>query len=108
MFPKKKRIVDPECLERVKKLPCAICKKSSFSDPHHITTRGAGGGDTEDNVMPLCRKHHHQWHWLGIKTMIRKYNEVAIWLLAHKRYDIMSRLSYKQGGKNGMEPDKAS
>jgi hypothetical protein len=27
-------------------------------DIHHIDTRGSGGGDTIDNVILLCRRHH--------------------------------------------------
>ena len=27
-------------------------------DPHHIKTRGAGGGDTRSNLISLCRGHH--------------------------------------------------
>lgn len=27
-------------------------------DVHHITNKGAGGNDTPDNLVTLCRKHH--------------------------------------------------
>ena len=27
-------------------------------DPHHITTRGAGGEDELENIISLCRHHH--------------------------------------------------
>ena len=27
-------------------------------DPHHITNRGAGGDDAEENLITLCRWHH--------------------------------------------------
>lgn len=27
-------------------------------DPHHITNRGAGGADTPQNTITLCRRHH--------------------------------------------------
>ncbi len=33
-------------------------------DPHHVKTRGAGGGD--DQVVPLCRDHHSQLDSWGI------------------------------------------
>lgn len=29
-------------------------------DPHHVITRGAGGGD--EQVVPLCRRHHDICH----------------------------------------------
>lgn len=28
-------------------------------DPHHITNRGAGGEDTPQNTITLCRRHHN-------------------------------------------------
>lgn len=27
-------------------------------DAHHIQTRGAGGGDTKENLITVCRHHH--------------------------------------------------
>jgi hypothetical protein len=34
-------------------------------DPHHVVTRGAGGGD--EQVVPLCRRHHDICH--DLKTL---------------------------------------
>jgi hypothetical protein len=31
-------------------------------DVHHIYSRGSGGGDTQDNLICLCRKHHQMAH----------------------------------------------
>jgi hypothetical protein len=31
-------------------------------DPHHIKSRGSGGGDIEENVILLCRRHHTLAH----------------------------------------------
>lgn len=31
---------------------------SSGKDVHHIKNKGAGGDDTADNLVTLCRKHH--------------------------------------------------
>ena len=27
-------------------------------DPHHIVNKGAGGDDTKENLVTLCRQHH--------------------------------------------------
>jgi hypothetical protein len=40
-------------------------------DPHHVSSRGAGGGDHQ--VAPLCRKAHDlgespNWSWLRFKA----------------------------------------
>ena len=94
--PKTKRIDDPELLKKISKMKCQIGRNCKGRvDPAHVTSKGAGGDDTEENVMPLCRKHHNQWHWLGIKTMVSKYSEIALWLLAKNRWDVMSKLKYK-------------
>jgi hypothetical protein len=29
---------------------------------HHIKTRGSGGSDHDDNLMPLCVLHHNHIH----------------------------------------------
>ena len=45
----------------VKSLEC-LCRNhptikcEGDMDPHHVRTRGAGGGD--EQVIPLCRRHH--------------------------------------------------
>jgi len=34
--------------------------------PHHIRSRGAGGGDNPENLLALCTDHHteiHQYGW---------------------------------------------
>lgn len=36
--------------------------RCGYVDPHHIKTRGSGGGDTDENVIGLCRKHHDAAH----------------------------------------------
>jgi hypothetical protein len=36
-------------------------------DPHHITSRGSGGGDIRGNIIRLCRKHHDLAHRGKIK-----------------------------------------
>lgn len=67
--PKGIRIEDKEAIERVRKrdgvcLAGLILKDGCVSgfDVHHIVHRGAGGGDTLDNMICLCRKHHNAAH----------------------------------------------
>lgn len=87
---KKIRIVDKTVLEEVTEQPCLSCFQRP-SDPHHITTRGAGGGDTYDNVMPLCRKHHTEWHQKGPVYMFTTYRYIKTWLVKYKRQDILDK-----------------
>lgn len=61
-----------ENLDLVRSLPCAVCSKRPV-DPHHIKTKGAGGKDTLENLLSLCRMHHRQIHAMGRKTFFTKY-----------------------------------
>ena len=87
-FPKPKREGNSKVLEMVRKQRCCACGAWP-SDPHHVTTKGAGGGDTGDNVMPLCRRHHTEWHQRGPSLVCSKYGPVLEWLKAHERQDIL-------------------
>lgn len=92
---KKKQRHNPELISEVKSKPCAACGKSSFyelNDAHHVTTRGAGGGDTYDNLMPLDRQHHTELHQIGYKKMCEKYPSVKEWLENNFRDDILKRM----------------
>lgn len=89
--PKKKRIVDPKLLAAIRLMPCLICDARPV-DPDHITTRGAGGGDTYDNVWPLCRFHHQVRHAKGIGFLFGISQNVRLWLASRERWDVIERL----------------
>lgn len=84
----------PEYRDYIRKYRCVICTATEgkdregndiedgqeyvpelvrVSDPHHVTSRGAGGPDAE-NLAPLCRFHHTELHSLGRITFELKYN----------------------------------
>lgn len=69
---KETRVVNKELLDEIKKRNCIICG-SSPCDPCHLKTVGSGGDDTEENVVPMCRRHHSEQHNLGIKSFYDKY-----------------------------------
>ena len=52
---------------------CEICGKVS-SAPHHIRTRGAGGGDEAENLLAFCNAHHDEVN-MGIITFAKKYEQ---------------------------------
>jgi 5-methylcytosine-specific restriction endonuclease McrA len=94
MYQKKVRVLNPQLLFETKQMPCLICHKTP-SDPDHITTRGAGGGDTENNIWPLCRTHHNERHAIGIARMATKYKKLIDWLHKHKRFDVIELIERK-------------
>lgn len=63
---------DPQLLRSLKEMPCFICGARP-SDPHHIRTRGSGGGDEPNNMLPLCRMHHVEIHRIGVKSFAERY-----------------------------------
>lgn len=74
--PTRKR--DPKLLEATRKKSCIICNNPS--EGHHIITRGAGGGDDEWNILPLCRREHQQVHAIGLKEFAIRWPSVRMWL----------------------------
>lgn len=60
-------------------------------DPAHVVSRGAGGGDFVDNVMPLCRSHHIEQGQIGWVRMCDKYPDVFGWFIEYERLDVLER-----------------
>jgi hypothetical protein len=79
MLNKPKRIKNRKLLNSFHNKPCIVCGKVP-SDPDHLRTRGAGGGDEESNIIPLCRHPHHiERHTIGLKSFVKKYNLPISW-----------------------------
>ncbi len=62
--PKPSRTVDRKFLNSHHEMRCLVCGRHG-SDPAHIQSVGAGGGDAPDNVVPLCRRCHSEQHQCG-------------------------------------------
>lgn len=69
---KKKRIVNKALVSKVRELGCFVCGWKPC-DAHHVRSRGAGGGDTEENLLALCRRHHSEIHQIGKTKFFSKY-----------------------------------
>lgn len=56
----------------VKRHQCAVkgCEEGPV-EFHHVKTRGAGGGD--EFGVPLCARHHKEFHDIGIATFEAKH-----------------------------------
>lgn len=61
-------------------VPCGV-----FGDGmvcyHHLKTRGSGGLDSEQNLIPVCLKCHNEFHAKGTVFMAEKYHTVSTWLI---------------------------
>jgi hypothetical protein len=76
---KKTRIEDKAILHSFYTRHCIVCGVRGC-DPAHIKTKGSGGDDIENNLMPLCRKHHSEQHATGIVSFINKYPSVKLYI----------------------------
>ncbi len=87
----RKRKVDRALLADVAKLPCMACGKNPGGEAHHVTTRGAGGDDVAENLMPLCHEHHMAVHKMGYRAAMEKWPGIRTWLEGAGRSDILVR-----------------
>lgn len=72
---KRRRKVDKDALEEAKEKPCVSCGRGP-TDPAHIKSRGSGGDDSWENVIPLCRSCHRLQHAVGICRFVRTHEAV--------------------------------
>ena len=62
MFPKHKRIINRKMIQACRKNRCEYCGTVTNIEPHHINTRGSGGGDIKENLIQLCTQCHINAH----------------------------------------------
>lgn len=76
------QVIDGKLLDAIKEEPCCWCGNRP-ADPHHIFTKGMGGGaqlDIQENVVPLCRTCHDDYHAArkGKRGRLLKIDLIAI------------------------------
>lgn len=59
---------------------CVVCGDVA-TEVHHVKTRGAGGGDEDWNLLPICRRCHVDIHKAGLYTFSRRHRRVFEWLI---------------------------
>lgn len=61
------------------------CRTRGRLDPHHLVKRSQGGGETEDNIVLLCRAHHEATdrpQGRGRLTVSHLKGESGFWFVA--------------------------
>ncbi len=93
---KPKRKINLELLALVRTLPCVGCAKwptdNEPTHPHHVTSRGAGGHDTPENLMPVCVLCHTLIHKVGYGRAIEEKPGIGQWLRLAGRFDVLDRV----------------
>ncbi len=54
MIPKPTRVKSPANIKAARKPYCEYCGMWGYTESHHVTSRGAGGGDEMENLISLC------------------------------------------------------
>ncbi|MCK5606823.1 DUF968 domain-containing protein [Candidatus Pacearchaeota archaeon] len=80
MFEKQKRYENKAYVEYIKQQSCCVTSMMIVnqdsgkieSDPHHTTSKGAGGSDL--SCVPLLHELHQECHTIGKETFQKKYN----------------------------------
>ena len=97
--PKPKHVVDQKLIQKVRSYGKCMLEGQGeccgVLDIHHIRSRGSGGGDTEDNVILLCRCHHQLAH-MGIIPKKVLYETLA------KIYMVWYNRNTARGVKSGL------
>ena len=63
------------------KEPCVPCRASAENGNcfYHIKTRGSGGKDVPENMIPVCKRCHVTFHNHSTNYMASKYSSVMEW-----------------------------
>lgn len=59
---KHKRISNKYILKEMRKSYCEYCGRRCNIEPHHVYSRGSGGGDIRENLIQLCSECHRSTH----------------------------------------------
>jgi len=70
-MPKRKR--DKKQAKRYSQMPCIVCGDTYQVSGDHIKSFGSGGKCTDDNMMPLCFKHHRQKEDIKLTRFVKEY-----------------------------------
>lgn len=94
--PKPQRVENRKLIKQVSSQRCAaaghVMAKPCTGQvcAHHVTTKGANGGDVPENLMPLCVAHHVPVvHDQGYSWACDQYPSIRAWLKSFDRWDIL-------------------
>lgn len=75
---KPKRIVCKKTIAKYRGVTCQACGKANSSNPAHIKSRGAGGDDTDNNLLALCFNCHRAQHDYGWSYFLNEHPKLRI------------------------------
>jgi len=81
--PVSQTVRDEAFLAFVRERPCVVCGDSAPSDPHHLDSGVMGSKGDDWTCVPLCRRHHREYHDQGERWMRKQYS-VDLWKESHR------------------------
>jgi hypothetical protein len=72
-------------------MKCAICFRKARKYSHHICTRGSGGCDCPENLLPLCWIHHAEVHASSNADFYDEYNIPNLYMVAVRHRNIRNQ-----------------
>lgn len=92
-FPKKKRKQNQDLIDYLgDRLECACCAQQAPNDMDHLVTKGSGGHDEFNNLVPLCRNCHTLRHKNGISYLIEKFPSYKSYLRMLGQSELITRV----------------
>ena len=96
-------------MEKYRGQPCVVCGTTYGTVGEHIKTKGAGGRDSVNNVMPICQLHHNEKGNKGVRHMAETYESYFYWLIDHGwTYDLFLEKWINQGEMDGIRRSSKS
>lgn len=84
--------------ESYRKMPCIVCGSYNLVSGHHLRTRGSGGLDIKENLIPLCLNHHTEVHQISLTRFCQKYSAVKWYIVSNGWYYCTYRERYFHDG----------
>ena len=92
LLPKPGRIRNKKLLDEITNKGFCCISGESRPDPAHIKTKGSGGDDIPENLVPLARRFHTEQHTIGWRRFREKYGDkIMTW----------AEITARAGRKNG-------
>ena len=89
-------------LDYIREKPCLVCGIAPC-DAHHLEASGMGGAndDSKDySCVPLCRKHHDEYHRNGLKEFEFIYKNIKL-NLYKDAFNLIRRYFIERTNNNG-------
>ena len=94
MLSKGRRVENKELCASYHNMPCVVCGSRREIVGHHIKSKGSGGDDSKENLIPVCFIHHAEVHQLGLTKLCSRYSNLKWYIVGLSWYYCPTREKY--------------